>query len=267
MLTYSKSVMSIKTSLQCVGLAAVLGLVSCDRVQSVVSDVTSGGNVPSERREGITRVHNATMSEVKQWLAEPNVLVVLDFYSANCPPCAAMAPSIEKMAKKYGNKAAVMKINLSEEGETSKMAMEEYEIVAAPTLKFFMNGKELKSVEGMQSEEQLEKLFSRYTGKISDEKEFAMKEGDMPGQSANSVEEMMTPLAKSDLPQGITRVKISEDQELATDRLPSRMLTNGGAPPAAQTVNTSYKPSNTKREMTSTERAMNHTLGKSVVPK
>jgi thioredoxin 1 len=207
------------------------------------------------------------LEEAKTWLAEPNVLVVLDFYSESSPPCAAMAPSVKKMAQKYGDKAAVMKLNLSEPGEDAKMAMEEYEITATPTLKFFMNGKELKSVEGMQSEEKLDSLFAKYTGKISDNKEYTIKEGEMPGQKAQTVEEMMVRVPKDELPRGITRVKVSEEEATVTERLPSRMLTNGGAPPASQTVNTSYKPSNTKREMTSTERAMNHSLGKDPAPK
>lgn len=248
------------------GLACVLGLSSCDRVQSVVSDVT-GANVPSDRREGIERVHSATISEAKKWVAEPNVLVVLDFYSANCPLCVEMSPSLDKMAKKYGGKSAVMKLNVGEPGETARMAVEEYGISQTPELRFYLNGKELKSVAGVKSEEELDALFEKYTGKISDEKEFVMREGEMPGQKAQTVEEMMARVSKGELPRGITKVKISGDEEVVTERLPSAMLTGGGAPPASQSVNTSYKPSNTKKGMSSTERAMNHSLGKSPTPK
>ncbi|MGJ8671407.1 thioredoxin family protein [Rubritalea sp.] len=255
-----------KHSLQCIGLACALSLVSCDRVQSLVSDITGGG-VPNERREGIQRVHSATISEAKMWLAEPNVLVVLDFYSASCPRCAEMSPSLNKMAKKYGGKSAVMKLNVGEPGETAKVAVEEYEITQTPELKFFLNGKELKSVAGAQSDEELDALFEKYTGKISDDKEFVMKEGVMPGQKAQAVEEMMVRVSKNELPQGISRVKISGDEKVVTDKLPSAILSGGGAPPASESINTTYKPANTKKEMTATERAMKHSLGKSPVPK
>ncbi|MFC5050188.1 thioredoxin family protein [Rubritalea spongiae] len=233
-----------------------------------MGDIT-GSNVPDERREGIERVHKATISEAKQWLSEPNVLVVLDFYSKNCPLCKEMSPSIEKMAKKFGSKAAVMRLNVGEPGETAKVATEEYNVSQTPELKFYLNGKELKAVEGLQSEEELEALFEKYTGKISDDKEFVMKDGFMPGQKAQSVEEMMMRISKDELPQGVTRVKMTGEEIILTEKSPSAILSNGGAPPAVQTINTSYKPQSSqgKKEMTSTERAMQHSMGKAPIPK
>ena len=96
---YGAKIMWIKTLTQSVGLTCLMGLSSCDKVQGLVGDITGSGD-PQERREGISKLHEASASDVREWLAEPNVLVVLDFYSDSCPPCIAMMPALHKMAER-----------------------------------------------------------------------------------------------------------------------------------------------------------------------
>lgn len=220
-----------KSLTQSVGLACLLGMSSCDRVQNIVGDVTGAAESESaERREGLTKLHDASPSDVREWLEEPNVLVVLDFYSERCPPCLAMMPSLQKMADKYGAKSAVLKLNVGTPGEVANMAMNEYKIKKTPLLKFFLNGKEVKELEGLQSEEELDAVFSKYTAKIDDN--LVAREGDMPGQkSERTVEDMMVPVSKNDLPKGITRTKVPKDAKSVTEGLPENIMQAGAPAP------------------------------------
>lgn len=228
-------VMWKKSLTQCVGLVCLLGMTSCDKVQDVVSNVTGSGETESkERRAGMDKLHEASVSDIREWLAEPNVLVVLDFYSERCPPCLAMMPSLEKMAGKYSDKSAILKVNVGQKGEVAKMAMEEYKITKTPLLKFFLNGEEVRELEGLRTEEELDKMFEKYTSKI--EGEFTMREGDMPGlKLERTVEDMMVRVSKSDLPEGITRAKIPKDVQSVTVGLPEN-IANAGAPAAQPTI-------------------------------
>ena len=206
-----------------VGLLGLFGVVSCDKLESIVSEVV-GESLPTERRQGISGVHDASVSDVKLWLAEPNVLVVLDFYSDSCPPCRALSPKLDAMAKKYAEHSAIMKVNVGRPGEAATMAMNEYQIDQTPVLKFFLNGKEVGDLRGDQTESKLDSAFKKHTDKIQGE--FTMKEGKLPGSgnSQRSVEEMMVRGEKGGLPTGITRVRVPKGAKDVTEGLPKSIL-------------------------------------------
>lgn len=230
---YGAKIMWIKTLTQSVGLTCLMGLSSCDKVQGLVGDIT-GSSDPQERRVGISKLHEASASDVREWLAEPNVLVVLDFYSDSCPPCIAMMPALHKMAEKYGDKAAVLKLNVGNKGEVATMAMDEYKITKTPILKFYLNGKEVKELVGAQSEEELDVIFNKYTQNI--DTELVLKEGEMPGQRANrTVEEMIVRPQKGEPRKGITREKIPKNAKSVTEGLPENIL-QAGAPAPVPTI-------------------------------
>ncbi len=211
-----------------VGIFCLFGAVSCDQVESLVSDVT-GESAPTERRAGIKKVHRASVSDIRKWLAEPNVLVVLDFYSDSCSLCKKMDPLLVKMAEKYADKSAIMKLNVGKPGEVATVALNEYKINQTPVLKFYLNGKEVKEFQGIQTEEDLDHAFKKYTSKIDGE--FTMKEGELPGMSSQrSLEEMMVRSKKGELPTGVTRSKVPVDATDVTEGLPTNILNAGPAP-------------------------------------
>ena len=65
--------------------------------------------------------------------------VVLDFYSTECPPCEAVAPKFEGLAKLYGNDIKFLKIFRQQNKELA----EKLGVKSSPTLLFFDNGKEV----------------------------------------------------------------------------------------------------------------------------
>jgi thioredoxin reductase (NADPH) len=86
------------------------------------------------------------MTEITSVEFENEVLkggkVVLDFYSSECPPCEALAPKFESLAKLYGNDIKFLKIFRQKNRELA----DQLGVKSSPTLIFFDNGKEVGEV-------------------------------------------------------------------------------------------------------------------------
>ncbi len=68
--------------------------------------------------------------------------VVLDFYSTECPPCEALAPKFESLAKLYGNDIKFLKMFRQKNRELA----DRLGVKSSPTLIFFDNGKTVGEV-------------------------------------------------------------------------------------------------------------------------
>jgi len=75
--------------------------------------------------------------------------VLVDFWMPGCPPCLAMAPIIEEIAKEFGGKARVGKLNVV---ENPKIA-QQYTIMGVPTFIIFKNGKIVERATGLRPKE------------------------------------------------------------------------------------------------------------------
>jgi thioredoxin 1 len=87
---------------------------------------------------------------------EPNVLksdvpVLVDYWAEWCGPCKALAPLLEELAKEYGGKLKITKVNVDENQQLAK----KYNIKAIPTLMLFKDGNVQASKLGMMSKPQL----------------------------------------------------------------------------------------------------------------
>jgi len=87
---------------------------------------------------------------------EPNVLksdvpVLVDYWAEWCGPCKALAPLLEELAKDYGGKLKIAKVNVDENQQLAR----KYNIKAIPTLMLFKDGNVQASKLGMMSKPQL----------------------------------------------------------------------------------------------------------------
>jgi len=98
--------------------------------------------------ENISHVTDATF--------EPDVLksetpVLVDYWAEWCGPCKVIAPILDEVAKEYGGKLKVMKLNVDENHQVPK----KYNIRGIPTLMLFKNGNVEATKVGALSKSQL----------------------------------------------------------------------------------------------------------------
>ncbi len=70
--------------------------------------------------------------------------VVVDFWAEWCGPCRAIGPIIEELAKEYGGKVDIVKLNTDENPVTPT----HFGIRSIPTLLFFKNGQVVDKLIG-----------------------------------------------------------------------------------------------------------------------
>ena len=87
-----------------------------------------------------------------------NRLTLVDFYATWCGPCKMMAPHIESLKAKYGDKISIVKVDTDKSMEVSK----HFKISAIPLIKIYKDGQEVYTKIGYHSEEELEAAFSSH---------------------------------------------------------------------------------------------------------
>lgn len=86
------------------------------------------------------------------------VPVVLDFWAEWCPPCRALAPTFEELAKQYAGRARFAKLDVDANPQVSQR----FGIKGIPTLVFFDGGREVERVVGAASREALARVLDKY---------------------------------------------------------------------------------------------------------
>lgn len=77
-------------------------------------------------------------------------LVIVDFWAEWCGPCRMVAPVVNELAKEYGERVKIMKLNTDENPEVAGR----YQIMGIPTLLFFKEGKLVDKLVGALSKAQ-----------------------------------------------------------------------------------------------------------------
>ena len=72
--------------------------------------------------------------------------VLVDFWAEWCGPCRMVAPILDDLAKEYGDKLTVAKVNIDE----NPMTPNEYAVRGIPTMLLFKDGKLLDTKVGAQ---------------------------------------------------------------------------------------------------------------------
>ncbi len=100
-------------------------------------------NVTAEDFEEIEPRH-ITEEEFHQLMAEGVLLV--DFWAEWCAPCHVIAPSIDELARNYGDQAVIAKLNVDNYPNVAG----QLGIMGIPTVIIFKDGKEFKRFVGVQ---------------------------------------------------------------------------------------------------------------------
>ena len=83
--------------------------------------------------------------------------VLVDFSAEWCGPCKMMAPILKEVAKKVGDKARIIKIDV----DRNPAVAQKYQVMSVPTLIIFKNGQIQSRQSGVMQADQLASMLER----------------------------------------------------------------------------------------------------------
>lgn len=138
--------------------AAALLLIACT-VQVQAFAPRALGGISRGRTRVFGKVSDVSAEEFERTIAEGGAAVV-DVYARWCGPCQVLAPELEKVAEKMGERITFMKMDSDVEQDIASRL----EVYALPTLLLYKDGELVKRLEGAFPakilEQELESVFS-----------------------------------------------------------------------------------------------------------
>ena len=98
---------------------------------------------------------NLTSKNYDEEVVKSPIPVLIDFWATWCGPCRAMMPVVEQIANESEGKIKVCKVNVDEEPELAS----KFDVMSIPTFVAIENGKVIGTSLGVQSKEDILRLF------------------------------------------------------------------------------------------------------------
>jgi thioredoxin 1 len=88
--------------------------------------------------------------------------VLIDFWAPWCGPCKAIAPVVEELAKEYGGRLKVVKMNVDDNPQTPSR----YGVRGIPNLMLFKGGQVREQIVGAVPKAQLVKAINQVVEQV-----------------------------------------------------------------------------------------------------
>ena len=82
-------------------------------------------------------MQDITTADFDSVIAQGTTLV--DYWAPWCPPCLAMRPNLERVAREYEGRVLVVKVNV----EAERTMLQRFDFTSIPVLILFRDGKEI----------------------------------------------------------------------------------------------------------------------------
>jgi thioredoxin 1 len=99
---------------------------------------------------------DVTDGDFDAFLSEHPVVLV-DFWAAWCAPCRMIAPAVEELAREYGDRLAVGKLNVDHNPVTAGR----FGVMSIPTLILFRGGRPVERITGAVPKAVLERAVRK----------------------------------------------------------------------------------------------------------
>ena len=143
------------------GLMGILFSFSMTPAGTCSPPMTAAPGADSEKGQANQAlVHVNSLEEFDREVLNAGIPVLADLYSDSCPPCRALGPIIEGLARKYQGKAIVAKINV----DRMPQLADRYGISAIPAVLFFSKGKEVDRMIGLRGEGSYAQVLDKLVG-------------------------------------------------------------------------------------------------------
>lgn len=103
----------------------------------------------------MSNVNKTDMASFEADVLKSDKPVLVDFWAEWCGPCRTLGPVLDEVATEIGEKAAIYKVNVDENGELAQ----KYGIRGIPTMIFFKGGEATKTLVGVQPKEEIKKTL------------------------------------------------------------------------------------------------------------
>jgi len=100
----------------------------------------------AESADGSVQRYSGNFLEM---LADPDRVIIVDFWGPHCPPCRQLAPELEKVVQDNPDSVSVVKVNV-ESAANAPLAMH-FGIHAIPEMRVFVNGEPTEVLYGYMS--------------------------------------------------------------------------------------------------------------------
>lgn len=102
-----------------------------------------------------------TQTEFEQKVLHSKKLVLVDFWAQWCPPCRAMAPILEAVAKKMDSEVDIVKVDVEASPDNGMLA-QRYGVQGIPNMQVFKAGEVVDELVGMRPQMVLEDELKKH---------------------------------------------------------------------------------------------------------